>query len=203
MWCGGHILDCIIIRPSDQIHLSSEVTDSLESDHLCVMSCFDVSVVSGQNPTGQNPTGQNPYGQNPTGQNPTGQNPTTWKVDKIPQYEKLTRRHWQTLLFGRSLIISARHASLGCSDMFSQPTVRLESTCSMYRHVSHQICGMYTKRLSTGRLGRINQYWGVKQPILSSGWLQASVNLDAGRGHPNGESESHHANRPGHDRSAT
>ena len=36
--------DCIIIRPSDQIHLSSEVTDSLESDHLCVMSCFDVSV---------------------------------------------------------------------------------------------------------------------------------------------------------------
>ena len=40
----GHILDCIIIRPSDQIHLSSEVTDSLESDHLCVMSCFDVSV---------------------------------------------------------------------------------------------------------------------------------------------------------------
>ena len=34
----------IIIRPSDQIHLSSEVTDSLESDHLCVMSCFDVSV---------------------------------------------------------------------------------------------------------------------------------------------------------------
>ena len=34
----GHILDCIIIRPSDQIHLSSEVTDSLESDHLCVMS---------------------------------------------------------------------------------------------------------------------------------------------------------------------
>ena len=40
----GHILDCIIIRPSDQIHLSSEVTDSLESDHLCVMSCVDVSV---------------------------------------------------------------------------------------------------------------------------------------------------------------
>ena len=40
----GHILDCIIIRSSDQIHLSSEVTDSLESDHLCVMSCFDVSV---------------------------------------------------------------------------------------------------------------------------------------------------------------
>ena len=40
----GHILDCIIIRPSDQIHLSSEVTDSLESDHLCVISCFDVSV---------------------------------------------------------------------------------------------------------------------------------------------------------------
>ena len=40
----GQILDCIIIRPNDQIHLSSEVTDSLESDHLCVISCFDVSV---------------------------------------------------------------------------------------------------------------------------------------------------------------
>ena len=40
----GHILDCVIIRPNDQVHLSSEVTDSLESDHLCVISCFDVSV---------------------------------------------------------------------------------------------------------------------------------------------------------------
>ena len=38
------ILDCVIIRPNDQVHLSSEVTDSLESDHLCVISCFDVSV---------------------------------------------------------------------------------------------------------------------------------------------------------------
>ena len=34
----GHILDCVIIRPNDQVHLSSEVTDSLESDHLCVIS---------------------------------------------------------------------------------------------------------------------------------------------------------------------
>ena len=25
----GHILDCVIIRPNDQVHLSSEVTDSL------------------------------------------------------------------------------------------------------------------------------------------------------------------------------
>ena len=33
----GHILDCVIIRPNDQVHLSSEVTDSLESDHLCVI----------------------------------------------------------------------------------------------------------------------------------------------------------------------
>ena len=40
----GHILDCVIIRPNDHVHLSSEVTDSLESDHLCVISCFDVSV---------------------------------------------------------------------------------------------------------------------------------------------------------------
>ena len=41
---GGHILDCVIIRPNDEVHLSSEVTDSLECDHLCVISCFDVSV---------------------------------------------------------------------------------------------------------------------------------------------------------------
>ena len=40
----GHILDCVIIRPNDQVHLSSEVTHSLESDHLCVITCFDVSV---------------------------------------------------------------------------------------------------------------------------------------------------------------
>ena len=33
--------------------------------------------------SGQNPTGQNPYGQNPY-----GQNPTTWKVDRIPQFQK-------------------------------------------------------------------------------------------------------------------
>ena len=33
----GHILDCVIIRPNDQVHLSSELTDSLESDHLCVI----------------------------------------------------------------------------------------------------------------------------------------------------------------------
>ena len=33
-----------LIRPNDQVHLSSEVTDSLESEHLCVISCFDVSV---------------------------------------------------------------------------------------------------------------------------------------------------------------
>ena len=43
----------------------------------------------------------------------------------------------------------------------------------------------------------------MEQPILSSGGLQASVDLDAGRGHPNGESESCHANRSGPDRSAT
>ena len=43
----------------------------------------------------------------------------------------------------------------------------------------------------------------MEQPILSTGGLQASVNLDAGRGHPNEESESHDANRSGPDRSAT
>ena len=43
----------------------------------------------------------------------------------------------------------------------------------------------------------------MEQPILSSGWLQASVDLDACRGHPNGESESRDTNRSGPDCSAT
>ena len=43
----------------------------------------------------------------------------------------------------------------------------------------------------------------MEQPILSSGWLQASVDLDAGRGHPNGEPESRDANRSEPDWSAT
>ena len=43
----------------------------------------------------------------------------------------------------------------------------------------------------------------MEQPILSSGGLQASVDLDAGRGHPNGEPESRDADRSGPDWSAT
>ena len=49
---------------------------------------------------------------------------------------------------------------LGRSDMFIQPTVRLESTFSRCRHVSHPNCGTYMKRLLTGHLGRINQCEG-------------------------------------------
>ena len=43
----------------------------------------------------------------------------------------------------------------------------------------------------------------MEQQTLSSAGLQASVNLDAGRGHPNGEPESRDADRSGPDWSAT
>ena len=40
----GHIIDWIIVRPDDDIHIKSTVTDSLESDHYCTKSYFNVSV---------------------------------------------------------------------------------------------------------------------------------------------------------------
>ena len=40
----GHIIDCVIVRPDDDIHKKSTVTDSLESDHYCTKSYFNVSV---------------------------------------------------------------------------------------------------------------------------------------------------------------
>ena len=40
----GHITDWVIIRPDDDIHRKSTVTDSLESDHYCTKSYFNVSV---------------------------------------------------------------------------------------------------------------------------------------------------------------
>ena len=40
----GHIIDWVIVRPDDNIHKKSTVTDSLESDHYCTKSYFDVSV---------------------------------------------------------------------------------------------------------------------------------------------------------------
>ena len=39
-----YALDSVIIRSNDQVHLSSEVADSLESVNVCVISCFGVSV---------------------------------------------------------------------------------------------------------------------------------------------------------------
>ena len=42
-WCG-HIIDWVIVRPDDDTHTKSTVTDSLESDHYCTNSYFDVSV---------------------------------------------------------------------------------------------------------------------------------------------------------------
>ena len=40
----GHIIDWVIVRPDDDIHKNSTVTDSLESDHYCTKSYFNVSV---------------------------------------------------------------------------------------------------------------------------------------------------------------
>ena len=40
----GHIIDWVIVRPDDDIHSKSTVTDSLESDHYCTKSYFNVSV---------------------------------------------------------------------------------------------------------------------------------------------------------------
>ena len=42
-WCG-HIIDWVIVRPDDDIHRKSTVTDSLESDHHCTKSYFNISV---------------------------------------------------------------------------------------------------------------------------------------------------------------
>ena len=42
----GHIIDWVIVRPDDDIHKKSTVTDSLESDHYCTKYYFNVSVSS-------------------------------------------------------------------------------------------------------------------------------------------------------------
>ena len=40
----GHIIDWVIVRPDDDIHKKSTVADSIESDHYCTKSYFNVSV---------------------------------------------------------------------------------------------------------------------------------------------------------------
>ena len=40
----SHIIDWVIVRPDDDIHKKYIVTDSLESDHYCTKSYFNVSV---------------------------------------------------------------------------------------------------------------------------------------------------------------
>ena len=40
----GHIIDWVIVLPDDDIHKKSTVTDSLESDHYCTKSYFNISV---------------------------------------------------------------------------------------------------------------------------------------------------------------
>ena len=39
-----HIIDWVIVRPDDDIHRKSTVIDSLESDHYCTKSYFNISV---------------------------------------------------------------------------------------------------------------------------------------------------------------
>ena len=38
-----HVIDCVVVRPDDDIHKKSTVTDSLEIDHYCTKSNFIVS----------------------------------------------------------------------------------------------------------------------------------------------------------------
>ena len=40
----GHIIDWVIVRPDNDIHKKSTVTDSLESDHYCTKSYFNITV---------------------------------------------------------------------------------------------------------------------------------------------------------------
>ena len=40
----GHIIDWVIVLPDDDIHRKYTVTDSLESDHYCTKSYFNMSV---------------------------------------------------------------------------------------------------------------------------------------------------------------
>ena len=40
----GHIIDWVIVRPDDDIHRKSTVTDLHESDHYCTKSYFNVSL---------------------------------------------------------------------------------------------------------------------------------------------------------------
>ena len=40
----SNIIDWVIVRPDDDIYVKSTVTDSLESDHYCTKSYFNVSV---------------------------------------------------------------------------------------------------------------------------------------------------------------
>ena len=39
-----HIIDWVVVRPDDDIHRKSTDTDSLESDHYCIKSYFNVPV---------------------------------------------------------------------------------------------------------------------------------------------------------------
>ena len=40
----GHIIDRVIVRPDDDIHKKSTVSDSFQSDHYCTKSYFNYSV---------------------------------------------------------------------------------------------------------------------------------------------------------------
>ena len=39
-----HIIDWVVVRPDNDIHEKSNVTDSIESDHYCIKPYFNVAV---------------------------------------------------------------------------------------------------------------------------------------------------------------
>ena len=45
----GHIINCIVVRPDDDIHRKYTATVSHESDHYCIKSYFNVSVTKPSN----------------------------------------------------------------------------------------------------------------------------------------------------------
>ena len=40
----GHIIDWVVVRPDDDIHEKSIVTDSFESDHYCIKFYFNILI---------------------------------------------------------------------------------------------------------------------------------------------------------------
>ena len=137
--------------------------------------------------------------------------------DKIPQPEMWTKSHnmkswqwdgfkllWWTGFIDKLYIVLYWR---GRARWLFQPDVRHWDvpTCTAHGQVGvnlQRVPPRFTPELwnitqSDSQLGTSDEQpvWGMEQPILSSGGLQSFVNLDGGRGHPNGEPESRDTNR--------